>query len=55
MTMKQTVWLITWIITLVCLLMAFLIYQYTGTLFLVIFIAPPLIHYILSKRMDRNR
>ena len=56
MTTNQTVWLISIIILLVCLLIALLLYIYTGQIFIAILIAPPIIHWILKKRQkDRKR
>ncbi|MEX0647601.1 MAG: hypothetical protein WD604_11110 [Balneolaceae bacterium] len=53
MTTNQTVWLISLIILLVCILLALLIYIYTGQIVIVLFIAPPIIHWILKKRMGK--
>ncbi len=56
MTSNQTVWLISIIILLVCLLLALILYIYTGHIFIAILIAPPLIHWILKKRQkEQNR
>jgi Flp pilus assembly protein TadB len=50
MTTNQTVWLISFIILMVCILLALLLYLYTGHIFIAILIAPPIIHWILKKR-----
>lgn len=55
MTTNQKVWYISAIIVLICLLIAALIYAYTGQLVLFIFIAPPLVHYYLKKRSQNKR
>jgi len=55
MTTNQNVWYISAIIVLICLLIAALIYVYTGNLFLFIFVAPPLVHYFLKKRSRKDR
>lgn len=49
MTTNQKVWYISFLIVLVCILIAGLVYIYTGHIFLFIFIAPPIIHYFLKK------
>lgn len=51
MTINQKIWLISSIIVVLCLILALLIYLYTGQIVIAIFIVPPLIHYILKKRM----
>lgn len=53
MTTNQKVWLISFVILLVCILVALILYIYTGQLFIAIIIAPPIIHWIL-KRRNRN-
>ena len=50
MDIKQKTNLVSLIILLVCILVAVLIYQYTGNIVVAIFIAPPIIHWILRKR-----
>ena len=55
MNRNQKVWYISAIIVLVCLLIAALIYDYTGQFFLFIFVAPPLVHYFLKKRSQNNK
>lgn len=50
MTIKQKIWYFSGLVVLLCLLIAALVYKFTGHLFLMIFIAPPLIHYFLKKR-----
>lgn len=54
MTTHQTVWLISAIILLVCVLIALLLYIYTGHVFIAIFIAPPIIHWILKNRTRKD-
>ncbi|PKD45181.1 hypothetical protein [Rhodohalobacter barkolensis] len=54
MTINQKVWLISFIIVLVCILAALLIYIYTGQFVLALFIAPPIIHWILKRRQNRD-
>jgi hypothetical protein len=51
MTTNQKVWLISLIIVLVCILAALLIYIYTGSIVIALFIAPPIIHWILRKQV----
>lgn len=50
MTTNQTVWLISMIVLLVCLLAALLIYIYTGHFVLALIVAPPIVHWILKRR-----
>jgi len=50
MTTKQQTYLISFIILIVCLALAGIIYVYTGNLIIAIFFAPPIIHWILQKR-----
>jgi len=52
MTTNQKVWYISTVIILFCFLLAAVLYKVTGHLFLAIFVAPPIIHYILRKRLD---
>jgi len=54
MTTNQKVWLISLIIVLVCILTALLIYIYTGQVVLALFIAPPIIHWILKRKHHRD-
>lgn len=54
MTTNQKVWLISFLIVIACLVAALLIYLYTGQIVIAIFIVPPLIHYILKKRMGKD-
>jgi len=54
MTTNQKVWLISFIIVLICVLAALLIYIYTGQIVIAIFIAPPIIHWILKRRQSQN-
>ncbi len=54
MTINQKVWLISTLIVIACLIAAFLIYLKTGQIVIAIFIVPPLIHYILKKRMGND-
>ncbi|MCC5915059.1 MAG: hypothetical protein JJU46_11835 [Balneolaceae bacterium] len=55
MTTNQTVWLISIIVLLVCLLAALLIYIYTGNVILALIVAPPIIHWILRRKTRSNR
>lgn len=55
MTTNQTVWLISIIVLLVCLLAALLIYIYTGNVILALIVAPPIIHWILRRRTRSKR
>jgi len=54
MTTNQKVWLISFIIVLICILAALLIYFYTGQIVIALFIAPPIIHWILKKKQSKN-
>jgi len=54
MTQKKKTYLISLIVLLVCLLMAGIIYLYTGDIVIAIFFAPPIIHWILDKRRRRS-
>ncbi|WP_234572656.1 hypothetical protein [Rhodohalobacter sp. 614A] len=53
MTNNQTVWLISFVILLVCILITVILYIYMGQIFIAIILAPPIIHWIL-KRRNRN-
>ncbi|WP_171032821.1 hypothetical protein [Fodinibius saliphilus] len=56
MDAKQKTYLVSFIILLICLLIAAIIYIYTGNIIIAIFFAPPIIHWILQKRnRDKNR
>lgn len=48
-TKQQTYW-ISFLILVVCIVLAVVIYIYTGNLVIAIFFAPPIIHWILRKR-----
>lgn len=52
MTTNQTVWLITWIIVLLCLLAGVLIYIYTGAVIIALVAAPPIVHWVLKRRQN---
>ncbi|MGM0546060.1 MAG: hypothetical protein ACQEST_04995 [Bacteroidota bacterium] len=52
MDTKQKVNLISVVILVICILAALLIYHYTGNIVVAIFIAPPIIHWILKKRSN---
>ncbi|MDX1590750.1 MAG: hypothetical protein R3283_02230 [Balneolaceae bacterium] len=54
MTTNQTVWLITFIVILVSILAALLVWIYTGHVFLAIIVAPPIIHWILKRRQQEQ-
>lgn len=54
MTTNQKIWLISSIVILVCILAALLIYIYTGQIIIVLFIAPPIIHWILKRRQHND-
>lgn len=54
MKTHQTVRLISFIIVLVCILAALLIYHFTGHIVVALFIAPPVIHWILRKRSEKR-
>lgn len=54
MDIKTRINLISLVILLVCILAAIVIYQYTGNIIVVIFIAPPIIHWILKKRHESD-
>lgn len=55
MTTNQKVWLISAIIVLACILAALLIYIRTGTIVIALFIAPPIIHWMLRRKVDSRR
>lgn len=48
-TKQRNTW-ISLIILLFCILLAAVIYIYTGNVVIAIFLAPPIIHWILEKR-----
>lgn len=50
MTINHKVWLISIIILILCIVIAIIVYLYTGHLFIAILIAPPLIHYALKYK-----
>lgn len=50
MNPKQKVYLISFIILILCLIAAGVFYFYTGDLIIALFIAPPIIYWILQKR-----
>ncbi|PAU93095.1 hypothetical protein CK503_13065 [Aliifodinibius salipaludis] len=52
MDIDQKTNLISIIILLVCTLIAIGIYMYSGNIVVAIFIAPPIIHWILKKRAN---
>lgn len=54
MTPNQSVWYITLLIIFLCLVLAAVVYELTGYLVLVLFVAPPLVHYYLN-RSSRNK
>lgn len=54
MDTKQKTYLISFIILIVCIAVAAVIYIYTGNLIIAIFFAPPIIHWILQKRRKSN-
>lgn len=54
MTTNQKAWYITFLILLLSLLVAAVIYHFTGHLFLAVVIAPPAIHYFLKKRAENK-
>jgi hypothetical protein len=54
MTTHQTVWLITCIIILVCLLAGILIYLYSGHVVIALVAAPPIIHWILKRKTSSD-
>ncbi|REL38013.1 hypothetical protein DYD21_05185 [Rhodohalobacter sp. SW132] len=49
MNSQQKVWYVSGIVVLICLLIAAIIYKFTGHIFLAIIFAPPLVHYFLKK------
>lgn len=52
MTVNQKVWYISALVVFVSILIALIVYRITGVIFIAIFFAPPVIHYILKKRME---
>lgn len=52
MDIDQKTNLISIIILLVCILIAIFIYLYSGHIVVALFIAPPIIHWILKKRSN---
>ncbi len=54
MDINQKTSLISIIVLLACILAAVLIYIYTGNVVIVLFIAPPIIHWILNKRQGSD-
>lgn len=54
MDIHQKTTLISILILLVCILTAVAIYLYTGHVIVAIFIAPPIIHWILKKRQNSD-
>ncbi|MEL7834170.1 hypothetical protein [Fodinibius sp. Rm-B-1B1-1] len=54
MNINQKTNLISIVILLVCILIAVAIYLYNGTIVVAIFIAPPIIHWILKKRQNSD-
>lgn len=50
MNTRRKIYLISFIILIICLLTAGIIYIYTGNLVIAIFVAPPIIHWILQHR-----
>lgn len=47
---KKKIYLISFLILIVCLLLAAIFYIYTGDLIIALFIAPPIIYWMLQKR-----
>lgn len=54
MDLKQKTYLISFLILIICLALAAVIYVYTGNLIIAIFFAPPIIHWILQKRLKSS-
>lgn len=54
MNLNQKTNLISILILLVCILIAVGIYLYSGDIVVAIFIAPPIIHWILKKRQKSD-
>lgn len=50
MDLNRKTYFISFIILLVCIALAAVIYIYTGDLIIAIFFAPPIIHWILQRR-----
>lgn len=51
MESDKKVYLLSFLILLLCLALAGVLYVYTGDIVIAIFLAPPIIHWILKKRM----
>lgn len=54
MDLNQKTNLISFVVLLVCILMALGIYLYSGHIVVAILIAPPIIHWILKKRKESD-
>jgi len=54
MDITQKTYLISFLILLACLVLATIIYWYTGTVVIAIFFAPPIVHWILKQRRDSS-
>lgn len=54
MNITRKTYLISFLILLVCLALAGVIYWYTGTIVIAIFFAPPIVHWILKRRNESN-
>jgi len=54
MIIHQKAWFYSIIFLLICLLAAVLIYKFTGNIILVLLVAPPIVHWILKKRIDHK-
>lgn len=52
MNIRQKTYFISLFILLICLVLAAVIYVYTGNLVIAIFFAPPVVHWILKKRNE---
>lgn len=52
MDITQKTYLISFLVLLLCLALAGVIYIYTGNVIIAIFFAPPVIHWILQKRKE---
>lgn len=50
MNRKKRTYVISFLVLIVCLLTAGIIYVYTGNIIIAIFIAPPVIHWILQRK-----
>lgn len=55
MTTNQSVWLISIIFLLFCLVAALLIYIYTDHIILALIVAPPIVHWILKRNNRSNQ